>query len=122
MIPPVSRQEGHPAAGHLADEHGLARLAIRGVDLHLIAVGEEFVETGTADDPDVRDRSHRRQATFSPEEPAEDGEEAAFSPPEDEEDVEDEEDESDEDPAAGGDGEDDDAGAGAEDPLRLSVR
>jgi hypothetical protein len=126
VVTPVARHEGNPAARHFADEHRLARLAERGLNLHLFAVGEELVEAGTSDDPDVGDRSHGRQATFSPdeledetEEPEDGGE--AFSPPE-EGDVDDEEDdESEDDPvadAAAADGADD----AAEDPLLLSVR
>jgi hypothetical protein len=131
-------QEGHPAAGHLADQDRLARLPERRLDLDLVAIGEKLVEARTPDDPDVRDGGHGRQATFSPEEPAEeladeafsppeDGEEA-FSPPEDEEDCEDEDGEdededgeSGEDPAADEDVEDG-ACAEADDPFRLSVR
>jgi hypothetical protein len=128
-------QEGHPAAGHLANQDGLARLPERRLDLNLVAVGEELVETRTPDDPDVRDGGHGRQATFSPEEPEEeltdeafsppeDGDEA-FSPPEDEDDGEDEEDGEDEDGESGEDpaaDEEDEACAGADDPFRLSVR
>ena len=128
-------QEGHPAAGHLADQDRLTRLPERRVDLDLVAIGEELVEARTPDDPDVRDGSHCRQATFSPEDgadeladevfsPPEDDEvfsppedEEVFSPPEDED--EDEDGESDEDPAAD---EEDDACAGADDPFLLSVR
>jgi len=124
-------QEGHPAAGHLADQDRLTRFPERRLNLDLVAVGEELIEARTPDDPDVRDGSHRRQATFSPEEPAEELADEAFSPPEDEEEAfspsedeedeegEDEDDESDEDPAAD---EEDDACAGADDPFRLSVR
>ena len=133
MVATMPGQEGHPAAGNLADQDRLAWLPEGRLDLDLVAVGEELVEARTPDDPDVRDGSHRRQATFSPEEPAEEladeafsppeDEAEAFSPPEDEEDEEDEEDgedgESDEDPAAD---EEDDACAGADDPFRLSVR
>ena len=120
-------QEGHPAAGHLADQDRLARLPERRLDLDLVAIGEELVEARTPDDPDVRDGSHRRQATFSLEDGADEladelfsspEDDDAFSPPEDEED-EDEDDESDEDPAAD---EEDDACAGADDPFLLSVR
>jgi hypothetical protein len=126
-------QEGHPAADHLADQDRLARLPERRLDLDLVAVGEELVEARTPDDPDVRDGSHRRQATFSPDEPAEELADETFSPPEDEdesfsplededeveEDGEDEDGESDEDSAAE---EEDDACAEADDPFRLSVR
>jgi hypothetical protein len=117
-------QKGHPAADHLADQDRLTRLPERGLDLDLVAVGKELVEARTPDDPDVRDGSHRRQATFSPEELADE----AFSPPEDGDEEEDDgddgdeedgDDESDEDPAAD---EEDDACAGADDPFRLSVR
>src|SRR6185437_13837066 len=114
------------------NEDGLARLAERGLDLHLVAVGEELIEAGTSDDPDVRDRSHGRQATFSPEEPAEDvpavDVDEDFSPP-----VPDEEDEEDEsfdddsaeesfaDPPSAEDGEAAAAGLPA-DPFLLSLR
>jgi len=64
----VPRQEGHPAARDLADEHSLTRRAERRVDLDLLSIGQELVKAGPADDPDVRDRGHRGQATFSPEE------------------------------------------------------
>jgi hypothetical protein len=126
--------EGHPAAGHLADQDRLTRLPERRLNLDLVAVGEELVEARTPDDPDVRDGSHDRQATFSPEERAEELADEVFSPPEDDEvfspeddevfsppedDGEDEDDESDEDPAAD---EEDDACAGADDPFLLSVR
>jgi hypothetical protein len=129
VVAAVPRQERHPAASDLADEDGLARVAVRGLYLHFVVVGEEFVKAGTADDPDVRDRSHSRQATFSPaelleEEGDEDGEgdedlspvlsplflspsPAFLSPPELEESLEDDE---------------EDPGDEAEDPLRLSVR
>jgi len=133
MVAAMPGQEGHPAAGNLADQDRLARLPVRRLDLDLVAVREELVEARTPDDPDVRDGSHRRQATFSPDEPAEELADEAFSPPEDEdeafsppededeveEDGEDEDGESDEDPAAE---EEDDACAGADDPFRLSVR
>jgi hypothetical protein len=123
-------QEGHPAAGHLADQDRLARLPERRLDLDLVAIGEELVEARTPDDPDVRDGGHSRQATFSPEDGADEladevfsppDDEDAFSPPddEDEEDGDDEDDESDEDPAPD---EEDDACAGADDPFLLSVR
>jgi hypothetical protein len=122
----MARQEGHTTASDLADEHRLTRLAERSVDLYLVAVGEELVEPGTPDDPDVRDGSHGRQATFSPDEldddPAEEEEEADedFAPPDGVFSVFspfsplDEPEESDD---AGE--EEDDAG---EEPLRLSVR
>jgi cobalamin biosynthesis protein CobT len=133
VVTPVAWQEGNPAARHLADEHRLARLAERGLHLHLFAVGEELVEAGTSDDPDVSDRSHGRQATFSPDELADEAEDEEdpededeaedfspdFSPPaEDDEDDEAAADESAADPA------DAEAavGADAEDPLLLSVR
>ena len=60
----VPRQEGHPLAPDLADEHRLARLAERGVDAELLGVGQELVESRPADDTDVRDRRHGGQATF----------------------------------------------------------
>ena len=121
-------QEGHPAAGHLADQDRLTRLPERRLDLDLVAIGEELVEARTPDDPDVRDGSHCRQATFSPEDGADEladevfsppEDDDAFSPPEDEDEEDGEDDESDEDPAAD---EEDDACAGADDPFRLSVR
>jgi len=127
-------QEGHPAAGHLADQDRLTRLPERRLNLDLVAVGEELIEARTPDDPDVRDGSHGRQATFSPEERAEELAGEVFSPPEDDEvfspeddevfsppedDGEDEDEDSDEDPAAD---EEDDACAGADDPFLLSVR
>ena len=122
-------QEGHPAAGHLADQDRLTRLPERRLDLDLVAVGKELVEARTPDDPDVRDGSHCRQATFSPEDGADEladevfsppeDDDGAFSPPEDEDDEDGEDDESDEDPAAD---EEDDACAGADDPFLLSVR
>jgi hypothetical protein len=133
VVAPVARQEGDPAPCHLADKHRLARLTERGLHLHLFAVGEELVKAGTSDDPDVGNRSHGRQATFSPDEledAAEDepeDEDGAFSPPEEPEeddgaaDDEDEDDESEVGPpadAAAPDGSD----AEAEDPLLLSVR
>jgi hypothetical protein len=132
----VPRQEGHPAAGYLADEHCLTGLAVRGIDLHLVGVGQKLVETRTPDDPDVGDRGHDRQATFSPEEPEELPEEEELE----EEEPEEEEDEADDDddegfspaflspspvflsPAEPGESLDDDAGVEADDPLRLSVR
>jgi hypothetical protein len=64
----VPRQEGHAAASDLADEHSLTRLAERRVDLDLFGVGQELVKARPADDPDVRDRGHWGQATFSLEE------------------------------------------------------
>jgi hypothetical protein len=90
VVATVPRKESDPAARHLADKHSLARLTVRGVDLHLVGGGQELVEAGTSDDPDVRDRCHGRQATFSPDELAElPAEELAdedpaevFSPPE----------------------------------------
>jgi hypothetical protein len=126
----VPRQEGHPAAGYVADEHRLTGLAVRGLDLHLVGVSQKLVETRTPDDPDVGDRGHDRQATFSPEEPEE--------LPEEEE-PEEEEDEVDDEgfspaflpaspgflsPAELGESldDEDDAGVEAEDPFRLSVR
>jgi hypothetical protein len=138
----VPRQEGHPAAGYLADEHCLTRLAVRGLDLHLVGVGQKLVETRTPDDPDVGDRGHDRQATFSPEEPEELPEEEEpeepEEPEEEEDEEEDEDDEDDEDfsPAflsplspspvflSPAELEDslDDAAVEADDPLRLSVR
>jgi len=119
----MPRQERDAAAGYLADQYRLTRLAERSVDLHLIAVGEELVETRTPDDSDIRDRSHGRQATFSPDEPEDDEED-------EEEEEEEEEEES---------GEEEEAGAfsppaellsvpadeddfAADEPLRLSVR
>jgi hypothetical protein len=111
----MARQEGHTTASDLADEHRLTRLAERSVDLYLVAVGEELVEPGTPDDPDVRDRSHGRQATFSPDELDDSDDEVAdlvFSPPD-----ADEPEESDDVPE-----EEADAGVDAEEPLRLSVR
>ncbi|MGA8465474.1 MAG: hypothetical protein WB688_15010, partial [Trebonia sp.] len=131
----MPRQEGHPAAGYLADEHCLTRLAVRGLDLHLVGVGQKLVETRTPDDPDVGDRGHDRQATFSPEEPEELPEEEEPEEPEEEEDEADDDDE-DEDfspaflsplspspvflsPAELGESPDDeDAAAAADDPLR----
>jgi hypothetical protein len=71
----VPGQEGHPAAGHLADQHRLARLTERRVYPHLLGVGQELVEARPADDPDVRHGDHGGQATFSPEEPEEEEEE-----------------------------------------------
>jgi hypothetical protein len=56
----VPGQESHPAAGHLADGNRLARLAERRIDLDYFGVGEELVEPGTPDDPDVRDGRHSR--------------------------------------------------------------
>src|SRR6185437_4213059 len=112
------------------NEDGLARLAERGLDLHLVAVGEELIEAGTSDDPDVRDRSHGRQATFSPEEPAEDvpavDVDEDFSPPvpdEEDESFDDdsEDDESFADPPSAEDGEAAAAGLPA-DPFLLSLR
>jgi hypothetical protein len=126
VIAPVPRQEGHLAARHLADEDRLTRLAEGGLNLHLFGVGEELVEARTSDDPDVGDRSHGRQATFSPDEleepedePAEEltDEDAAFSPP----DVDEDEDPS-EDDAVDVDEVEADAGVEAADPLLLSVR
>jgi hypothetical protein len=67
----VPRQEGHPATLDRADEHRLARLAERRLDPDLLRVGQELIEAGPADNPDVRDRVHCGQATFSPEEPPE---------------------------------------------------
>ena len=135
MVAAMPGQEGHLAAGNLADQDRLAWFPERCLDLDLVAVGKKLVEARTSDDPDVRDGSHRRQATFSPDEPAEEladedeafsppeDEDEAFSPPEDEDEVEedgaDEDGESDEDPAAD---EEDDACAEADDPFRLSVR
>jgi hypothetical protein len=126
VVAAVPRQERHPAAGDLADEHGLARVAVRGLDLHLFVGGEKLVKAGTADDPDVRDRSHGRQATFSP-----------ALPEEDEDDEDDDEDaglspvfllspspaflsplELEESPEV----DDEDVAGVADDPLRLSVR
>jgi hypothetical protein len=142
----VPGQERHPAARHLADQDRLARLAERRLDRHLLGVGEELVEAGAADDPDIRDRFHGGQATFSPEdfedfeddeddedddaeeeeEEADADEEALLSPDEDEAlsplpdlSPPPEEDESAEDPDAAAE---DDAGSAAVDPLRLSVR
>jgi hypothetical protein len=137
VVAAVPRQEGHPAAGYLADEHCLTGLAVRGLDLHLVGVGQKLVETRTPDDPDVGDRGHDRQATFSPEEPEE---EEPEEPEEEEE--EDEEDEADDDddedfspaflspspvflsPAEPEESldDEDDAAVEADDPLRLSVR
>jgi hypothetical protein len=130
----VPRQEGHPAAGYLADEHCLAGLAVRGLDLHLVGVGQKLVETRTPDDPDVGDRGHDRQATFSPEEPEEEEPEE----PDEEEDEDEADDDDDEDfspaflspspvflsPAELEESPDDedDAAVEADDPLRLSVR
>jgi hypothetical protein len=130
----VPRQEGHPAAGYLADEHCLTGLAVRGLDLHLVGVGQKLVETRTPDDPDVGDRGHDRQATFSPEEPEEEEPEE----PDEEEDEDEADDDDDEDfspaflspspvflsPAELGESPDDedDAAVEADDPLRLSVR
>ncbi|HET9079696.1 MAG TPA: hypothetical protein VFO01_04170 [Trebonia sp.] len=71
----MPRQEGHPAARDLADERCFARLAERRSDPDLLGVGQELVKAGAADNPDVRDRGHRGQATFSLEDPPE--EEAA---------------------------------------------
>jgi hypothetical protein len=133
----VPRQEGHPAAGYLADEHCLTGLAVRGLDLHLVGVGQKLVETRTPDDPDVGDRGHDRQATFSPEEPEELPEEE--EPEEEEDEDEDEADDDDDEdfspaflspspvflsPAELEESldDEDDAGVGADDPLRLSVR
>jgi hypothetical protein len=134
VVAAVPRQEGHPAAGHLTDEHCLAGVAVRGLDLHLVGVSKKLVETRTPDDPDVGDRGHDRQATFSPEEP-------------EEEEAEEEELEEAEEDEAGDDDDDfspaflspspgflspaepeeslddeDDADVEADDPLRLSVR
>jgi hypothetical protein len=137
VVAAVPRQEGHPAAGYLADEHCLTGLAVRGLDLHLVGVGQKLVETRTPDDPDVGDRGHDRQATFSPEEPEELPEEE--EPEEEEDEDEDEVDDDDDDdfppavlspspaflsPAELEDSldDEDDAGVGADDPLRLSVR
>jgi hypothetical protein len=131
VVAAVPRQEGHPAAGYLADEHCLTGLAVRGIDLHLVGVGQKLVETRTPDDPDVGDRGHDRQATFSPEEPEE--------LPEEEEPEEEEEDDADDEgfspaflsPSAGflspaeleeSPDDEDDADVEAADPLRLSVR
>jgi hypothetical protein len=130
----VPRQERHPAAGYLPDEHCLTGLAVRSVDLHLVGVSQKLVETRTPDDPDVGDRGHGRQATFSPEEPEE-------LPEEEEPEEEEEEDEADDDaddfspaflspsadflsPAELEESldDEDDAGVEADDPLRLSVR
>jgi hypothetical protein len=129
----VPRQEGHPAAGYLADEHCLTGLAVRGIDLHLVGVGQKLVETRTPDDSDVGDRGHDRQATFSPEEPEELPEEE--EPEEEEDEVDDDDDEGFSpaflspspdflSPAELGESldDEDDAGVEAEDPLRLSVR
>jgi hypothetical protein len=135
VVAAVPWQEGHPAAGYLADEHCLTGLAVRSVDLHLVSVSQKLIETRTPDDPDVGDRGHDRQATFSPEEPEE-------LPEEEEPDEEEEEDEVDDDdvddfspaflspspdflsPAELEESldDEDDAGVGADDPLRLSVR
>jgi hypothetical protein len=135
VVAAVPRQEGHPAAGYLADEHCLTGLAVGGLDLHLVGVGQKLVETRTPDDPDVGDRGHDRQATFSPEEPEE-------LPEEEEPDEEEEEDEVDDDdvddfspaflspspvflsPAEPEESldDEDDAAVEADDPLRLSVR
>jgi len=81
----VPGQERHPAALDLADEHRLARLAERRLHPDLFGVGQELIEAGPADYPDVRDRlrgvlgvippkggSHGGQATFSPDELPED--------------------------------------------------
>jgi hypothetical protein len=75
VVTAVPGQERDPAAGHLADEHGLARLTERGRDLNLFAVGEELIEAGSPDDGDVRDGAHLGQATFSPDEPDDLGDE-----------------------------------------------
>ncbi len=104
----VPGQERHPAARHVADQHRLARLAERRLDRHLFGVGEELVEAGTADDPDVRDRigllgdcpamppSHRVRRPSPPEDFEDDEEEAdeddddeapLLSPDEDDEDL-----------------------------------
>jgi hypothetical protein len=140
VVAAVPRQEGHPAASYLADEHCLTGLAVRGLDLHLVGVGQKLVETRTPDDPDVGDRGHDRQATFSPEEPEElpEEEEPEEEEPEEEEDDDEVDDDDDEDfspaflspsPAFLSPAEleeslddEDDAGVGADDPLRLSVR
>jgi hypothetical protein len=133
VVAAVPWQEGHPAAGYLADEHCLTGLAVRGVDLHLVGVSQKLVETRTPDDPDVGDRGHGRQATFSPEEPEELPEEEE---PEEEEDEVDDDDDDDFSPAFLSPSPDflspaeleeslddeDDAGVEADDPLRLSVR
>jgi hypothetical protein len=131
VVAAVPGQERHPAAGHLADEHCLTGLAVRSVDLHLVGVSQKLVETRTPDDPDVGDRGHGRQATFSPEEPEELPEEAEAE----EEEEEDEADDDDFSPAFLSPSpdflspaeleeslEEDDAGVEADDPLRLSVR
>jgi len=131
VVAPVPGQECHPAAGDLTHQNGLTRIAERGLDLHLVGIGKELVETRTPDDPDVGDRSHAGQATFAPEEaedePAEEEEpeEEDFSPPpfseeeEEEEEGEEEDDESEEPP----DEELEDAGADEDDdPFLLSVR
>jgi len=129
----VPRQEGHPAAGYVADEHRLTGLTVRGLDLHLVGVSQKLVETRTPDDPDVGDRGHDCQATFSPEEPEELPEEE--EPEEEEDEVDDDDDEGFSpaflspspdslSPAELGESldDEDDAGVEAEDPLRLSVR
>ena len=137
VVAAVPRQEGYPAAGYLADEHCLTGLAVRGLDLHLVGIGQKLVETRTPDDPDVGYRGHDRQATFSPEEPEELPEEEE---PEEEEDEDEADDDDDEDfspaflsplspspvflsPAELEESlDDEDAAAAADDPLRLSVR
>jgi hypothetical protein len=132
VVAAVPRQEGHPAAGYLADEHCLTGLAVRGIDLHLVGVGQKLVETRTPDDPDIGDRGHDRQATFSPEEPEE--LRAEEEPEEEEDEVDDDDDEGFSpaflspspvflSPAELADSlDEDDAGVEADDPLRLSVR
>jgi len=113
-------------ARHLADENSFAWLAERSVDLHLVAVGEKLVEARTSDDPDIRDRCHVRQATFSPEELAEDPPDEladAFSPPvAGEEDDESFAEVSVADPASAEDDEPGVAVFAADDPFLLSVR
>jgi hypothetical protein len=54
----VPGQERHPAAGHLADGNRLARLAERRINLDYFGIGEELVEPGAPDDPEVRDGRH----------------------------------------------------------------
>jgi hypothetical protein len=123
----MPRQERDAAARHLADEHRLTWLAERSVDLHLVAVGEELVETRTADDSDVRDRSHARQATFSPDEPEDEEEDEEEEEEEEEEESEEEEEEEEEAGAFSPPAEllsspaDEDDFA-ADEPLRLSFR
>jgi len=65
VVAAMPGEERDPLPRHLADEDGLARVAKRGVNRDLAGVCQEFIEAGATYDGDVRDRLHRRYATFS---------------------------------------------------------